>query len=96
MSIGEEMFEQLFIEAIVFQDETEERIKKKIWVTEDGKEIPIKDMDSLHIQNCIKMLERKKDNHTAALKDFAEQYIGLFKTELNKRFPPIDPAFAME
>lgn len=28
-----------------------------IWVTKEGKEIPIKNLDDNHLDNCIKMLE---------------------------------------
>jgi hypothetical protein len=33
--------------------------KQFVWVTQDKREIPIKDMETTHIQNCVAMLRRK-------------------------------------
>ena len=34
----------------------------KYWKTKDGKKLKITEMETSHIENCIKMLERNKSN----------------------------------
>lgn len=33
----------------------------KIWKTKDGKEIKVSDMETSHIENCIKFMQKKLD-----------------------------------
>jgi len=40
---------------------------KKIWKTKDGKNLKIKDMDTKHIKNCLKML---KERNFISIKSF--------------------------
>ena len=35
---------------------------KNYWITKDGKEINFMDMETSHIKNCIKILQRKLDD----------------------------------
>ncbi len=35
-----------------------------IWTTKDGVEIPITEMTTAHIENCIKLMERSGNTHS--------------------------------
>lgn len=58
--------------------EMEYRLGYKIWVTKDGKELKIKDMETSHIINTIKMINRNKWC-------YAYEYTKLFEEELKAR-----------
>ena len=62
--------------------EMEYRFENKIWVTKDGKKLKIKDMETSHIQNCIKFVNRKINGRQWA---YAEEYTKLFNEELKAR-----------
>ena len=47
-----------------------------IWITKDGRHMPIVDMSTNHINNTIKMLERNDDGY---------DYIPIFKRVLKNR-----------
>lgn len=59
-------------------EEDEYNLKHKIWVTQDHKEIPIKKMETSHIKNCIKKIERSKFK-------WRPEYYELLKQELTRR-----------
>lgn len=48
------------------------------WRTKDGELIAIKDMDTSHIKNCIKMIYRSNGK-------WRHQYLRYFEAELRKR-----------
>ena len=48
------------------------------WRTKDGELIAIKDMDTSHIKNCIKMIYRSNGT-------WRHQYLRYFEAELRKR-----------
>ena len=48
------------------------------WRTKDGELIAIKDMDTSHIKNCIKMIYKSNDT-------WRYQYLRYFEAELRKR-----------
>ena len=58
--------------------EQEIKISKKIWTTRDGRDIEIKDMETSHIINTIKMINRNKWG-------YAYEYTKLFEAELKAR-----------
>ena len=65
MSIGRELLTELLINAEIERMECEQeyiRIKafyeSGYWITKDHKTIKIRDMESSHIRNSIRMLER--------------------------------------
>ena len=62
--------------------EMEYRFKNKLWVTKDGKELKIKDMETSHIQNCIKHVNKKINGRQW---EYAEEYTKLFNEELKAR-----------
>ena len=53
-------------------------IRLPAWRTREGKLIPIKDMTSSHIINCIRMIERSGNT-------WRPQYLNILKEELSKR-----------
>ena len=62
--------------------EMEYRFENKIWVTKDGKKLKIKDMETSHIQNCIKFVNKKINGKQWV---YAEEYTKLFNEELKAR-----------
>ena len=70
-------------EELALEDEAREmnyRFNNKIWVTKDGKELKIKDMETSHIHNCMKMINKKSKEW-----GYAEKYKELFMEELTRR-----------
>lgn len=60
-----------------------ERIHRKVWRTTDGREIPIKDMERLHLMRTINLIKRKAHHEHPATKE----YIRLMQAELHRRDP---------
>lgn len=58
--------------------EMEDRLRNKIWVTKEGKRLKIEEMETSHIINCLRMINRSKWC-------YAYEYTKLFEFELNKR-----------
>lgn len=56
---------------------------KRIWVMKDGTKIKIKNMETSHIKNCVKMLERKYKEHNNDLDHFWFELDG-FNPEFHK------------
>lgn len=54
------------------------RIKNREWVTRTGKRLKIADMETSHIINCLRIINR-------AQWCYAYEYTKLFEAELNKR-----------
>lgn len=78
-SLGEELLEDEYINTMLEKDQEE------IWVTRYGKEIKIKDMDTKHIHNCIKMLKKEMVTYSPTVKTEAQSYIELFLKEIVSR-----------
>jgi hypothetical protein len=47
------------LEKIIEIDYKQSRLNAGIWIQSDGTEIPIRDMNMHHLNNCIAMIERK-------------------------------------
>lgn len=58
--------------------EIECRLINRTWVTKEGEVLNIKDMDTSHIINCIKMINRNRWC-------YAYEYTKLFEAELKRR-----------
>lgn len=78
MSMGEESLIEMEIEAEIFRDRQLSAIKEGVWTMKDGQEIKLTDMANRHIENCIRMLE-KKDG------EIPELWADRFKKELEWR-----------
>lgn len=66
MSIGKEILDDYAYELYHLR-------KEGIWVTKEGKEIPIVEMTVPHIKNCMKMVGE------------SSEWYEIFKSELNRR-----------
>lgn len=66
------------MEGLYDSDEDIEFITIPAWRMKDGKLIAIRDMDTSHIKNCIKMIYRTSGT-------WRHQYLRYFEAELRKR-----------
>ena len=62
--------------------EMEDRFRYKEWVTKDGKRLKIKDMETSHIKNCLKFVNKEINGKRWC---YADEYTKLFEAELRKR-----------
>lgn len=53
----------------------------EIWITKDGREVPVKDMPTRHLQNCVKYVIAKEDG---AWRD-KDQWLKILMKELSNR-----------
>lgn len=67
-------------EELMEEIEQEIRITNKIWTTRDGRELKIKEMETTHIINTIKMIVRNSD-----MSDLGKRYVEIFMNELKER-----------
>jgi hypothetical protein len=56
-------------------DEVKEVGEEPIWTTKDGKKIPLSKMSTMHITNCLKLLNLNKN----------QKWYKIFSEELEKR-----------
>lgn len=87
-SMGEEFRIERLIAALDLEGTLERCVMDGSWLTNDGRIIPIDQMSSLHIRNALNML-RRGEGYKTALSDL---FIARFEAELDKRYPPMDPA----
>lgn len=67
-----------------------------MWLPKEGLPIPIAKMSGSHIRNSIAMLDRNFPNYDDLTAEIAAAWRAALKKELEKRYPPIDPAFMYE
>lgn len=77
MNFAEDNNHDLPLEDFLLQDEELEFISVPAWRTQDGTLIAIRDMETSHIKNCIKMIYRSNGRR--------HQYLRLFEDELRFR-----------
>ncbi len=75
-------------------EEAEALIEKGIWLQKDGSQIRIKDMTGRHIRNAISMIDRSMDRYDDLTAEIFADWRQALKAELDKRYRPVDPAFA--
>jgi hypothetical protein len=56
------------------------------WRTRDGRELLISEMETSHIENCIKMIERNCENHNNAVE------LDMMFWEIDIRFVLVHPS----
>ena len=54
------------------------RLSRRVWVTKDGKPIPISEMETSHIKNTIRWMDKVDF-------EYEDEYKRLFTQELNRR-----------
>lgn len=79
MSMGREWIAEHEYDFYDIQGRIEDEAEHGVWTTKDGKEIPVEDMTTSHIQNTIKYIERT-DKY-----DLYEPWLKVFKKELEGR-----------
>lgn len=96
MGMGEEMMLEALIDHDLWRDDQIDNIEAGIWTASDGEELEICKMKTPHIRNCVRMLEKGIENevYEGDMREITELYLELFDEELDRRFPPQDPAFA--
>ena len=62
--------------------EMEDRFRYKEWVTKDGQRLKIKNMETSHIKNCLKFINREINGKRWC---YADEYTKLFNEELAAR-----------
>ena len=77
------MIEDMAIDAEIWYEEENFRIAHGVWTQKDGKEIYVGDMEVSHILNCIRMLQRQREQYGAD--DIREAWLDTFRMELKKR-----------
>ena len=79
MSYGVDLAIEMAIDHEIYEEINIRNMERRVWTMRDGKEIPLSDMTTKHIQNCIRMLERGTPD------DIAEMWVRTFTEELNRR-----------
>ena len=74
----EETEEVIISDEEIAMEAIEDNIRNKEWLTKEGKILKIKDMETSHIINCIKMINRNRWC-------YAYEYTKLFESELKRR-----------
>jgi len=77
MGLGQEMMEEMAAQYYY----AEYLAENGFWETKDGRTLRISEMDTRHIQNCLRMLGRTGDDKTI----LGEMYVRNMKEELGRR-----------
>lgn len=83
MSYADDWLADMAVDAEIWYEEENRRIGDGIWQQKDGTEIRVKDMESSHIENCIRMLQRQIKEYGAD--DIREAWLDAFWMELKER-----------
>lgn len=58
MSIGREMYYESIADNAYYEHRVERALSNEVWITRDGREIPVCEMSDGHLANCIRMMLR--------------------------------------
>ena len=78
MSMGSEAYVDSLCDAMDREYDMKNRLSRGVWVTKDGKAIPITEMETSHIKNTIKWMEKNDF-------EYEDEYKRLLTQELNRR-----------
>lgn len=96
MSLGEEYLLEQEVEWLLWRAEQFRRIENKIWTQRDGTHIKVQDMTERHINNCIRMLKRDKNESINCHRDIKDAWIVVFEDELKRRKKQIEDFYWVE
>lgn len=95
MSYGEYERERLDQEYLLFMLNANRQVERHEWTTKDGQKLLVEDMDTSHIANCIRMLQKQIDRDDEeddiefkmddAIYSIKKAWIKVFRNELNER-----------
>ena len=82
MGMGEELYDDWLCE----NAGRESMVDQELWQTNDGRILKIRDMDTGHITNTVRMLKRKSEAlDEMTFGNLRETYIDLFEVEMERR-----------
>lgn len=84
MSLGREIAEERSIYAEILHRQALREAEAGMWTQKDGTRIAVEDMETSHIQNCIRMLTRQIERYGSD--DIREAWIEVFDKELRRRY----------
>lgn len=58
MSYGSELMDDIRAESAYYEHRVEECLANGIWVTRDGREVPVREMTDSHLVNSLRMMLR--------------------------------------
>ena len=75
MSIGRDMYYDSIAEEAYYDHMAEHALANGIWITGDGREIPVREMTNAHLVNSIRMIQRGGSGCFHGLRDEAAEML---------------------
>lgn len=75
MSIGSDMYYESIADEAYYNYMAEHAIENGIWITGDGREIPVREMTNAHLVNSLRMMRRGGSGCFHGLRDEAMEML---------------------
>jgi len=75
MSIGRDMYYEFIAEEAYYDHVAEHALADGIWITRDGREIPVREMTDAHLVNSLRMMRRGGSGCFHGLRDEAMEML---------------------
>lgn len=75
MSIGRDMYYESIAEEAYYDHMAEHALANGIWITGDGREIPVGEMTNAHLVNSIRMMQRGGSGCFRGMRDEAMEML---------------------